>query len=130
LACSGHLGLLTGDGGQILDGAVDDLAIAGRFADTCVDHDLDQTGNLVDIAVGELLLQGREDLALVRQLQARLDFASHRSASFSHYRSLPDFFAYRTRTVFLTPLRTTSSSRKPTRVGFLVSGSTSATFEM
>ena len=37
--------------------------------------------------------------------------------------------ATRTRTVRCLPLRSTVSSRKPTRVGFSVSGSTIATFE-
>jgi len=43
--------------------------------------------------------------------------------------SLPERLATRTRTVRSLPSRSTVSRRKPTRVGFLVSGSTIATLE-
>src|SRR5665647_2311980 len=57
-----HLRLLTGDRGQILHRALDQLGVAGSLADAHVHHDLDQPRDLVDVAVGELLAQRRHDL--------------------------------------------------------------------
>ena len=56
LAGLGDLRLLAGDRGEVLDRAIDDLAVAGCLADTGVDDDLHETGHLVHVRVAELLL--------------------------------------------------------------------------
>src|SRR5690554_5592528 len=91
LACGGDLRLLAGDRGEVLDRAVDDLAIASCLADTRVHDDLHDAGHLVHVRELEVLLQLCRNLVTVLQLQARLDFASY--CCVSHYRSLPDFLA-------------------------------------
>ena len=48
-------------------------AVAGRFADAHVDHDLGQAGDLHDVGVAELLTQRRGDLAAVLVLETWLD---------------------------------------------------------
>ena len=90
LAGPGDGWLLTGDDGQITDGTVDDLGVTRSLSDAHVDHDLGQTGNLHDVGVLELLLQGRDDLLAVFLLQARdLNVAAHQI-------SFPVFWAMRT----------------------------------
>jgi len=90
---AGHrdLRLLTRDRGQVLDGPVHDLRVASCLADTGVDDDLDQAGDLVDVRVPELLGQRRLDLVLVLLLQARLDVVSRRGSRVSHQSFSPDF---------------------------------------
>src|SRR5690606_5850132 len=86
--------LLAGDEGEVVDRALDDLAVASRLADARVDDDLDDPGDLHDVRVAELLLQCLLDLGLVLLLQAGLDSASLRGSGGAHsQRSLPDFFA-------------------------------------
>ena len=85
--------LLAGDLGEVVDRAIDHLAVASCLADTGVHDDLDQTGDLHDVRVAELFLQRLLDLGLVLLLQARLDLASRRGSGGAHQRSLPDFFA-------------------------------------
>src|SRR6187397_1582231 len=46
LTSLGHDRLLAGDGGEVADGTLDELAVLGRVADTHVDDDLDDAGNL------------------------------------------------------------------------------------
>src|SRR5665648_1017489 len=104
-----HLRLLTGDRGQILH------------------RDLDQPRDLVDVAVGELLAERRHDLLGVAHLQAGRRGGRRR---LTHAMSLPERLATRTRTVRVRPSRSISSVRWPTRVPFLVSGSTSITLLM
>src|SRR5690606_14817992 len=48
LASLRHDRLLAGDLGEVVDRALDHLAVASRLADTGVDDNLDQTGDLVD----------------------------------------------------------------------------------
>ena len=55
LAGPGDLRLLAGDRGEVADGALDQLGVAGGLADTHVDHDLGQAGDLHDVGVAELL---------------------------------------------------------------------------
>ena len=93
LASLGDDGLLTGDPGEVVDRTIDHLAVASRLADTGVDDDLDQAGDLHDVGVAELLLQSLLDLGVVLGLQAGLHLDSLRSLSRCHQRSLPDFFA-------------------------------------
>src|SRR3954453_6832982 len=113
LARLGHDRLLARDGGEVTDGALDELAVLGRVADTHVDDDLDDAGNLHDVGVGELLEHRALDLVLVALLEARL------GAGVSHsQRSLSDLTATRTRDAFWRPLRSTVSTRVFTRVGF------------
>ena len=90
LAGPGDGGFLAGDHGQVADGTVDDLGVASGLADAHVDHDLGQTGDLHDVGVLELLLQGGDDLFAVLLLQARdLDVVAHQI-------SFPVFWAMRT----------------------------------
>jgi hypothetical protein len=64
------------------------------LADTGVHDDLDDPGDLHDVGVAELVLQGLLDLVLVLLLQAGLDLASRRGSGAAHVqRSLPLFFA-------------------------------------
>src|SRR3954471_13985278 len=86
LGRAAHLRLLAGDGGQVLDRAVDELGVAGGLADTHVDHDLDQTGDLHRVAVVELLAQLADDLVAVPLLEAERYFLGGRRR---HHRSLP-----------------------------------------
>src|SRR6476646_3466297 len=117
-----HDRLLAGDGGEVTDGTLDELAVLGRVADTHVDDDLDDARDLHDVGVAELLEHRALDLVLVALLKARL------GAGLSHsQRSLSDLTATRTRDAFWRPLRSTVSTRVFTRVGFFDSGSTIAT---
>jgi hypothetical protein len=94
LASGSDLRLLAGDRGEVLDGTIDDLAVAGSLADTGVHDDLHQSWDLVDVRESEVLLELRCNLGLVLLLQARLWSSSRRSSlGVSHYRSLPDFLA-------------------------------------
>src|SRR6195952_5541649 len=66
-------GLLAGDGGQIAHRAVHQLGIAGGLADAHVNDDLRHARDLHDVAVAELLLEGRHDrLAVVREQPGQL----------------------------------------------------------
>ncbi|MBG9885521.1 hypothetical protein ABE10_02735, partial [Bacillus toyonensis] len=93
LAGLGDDRLLAGDLGEVVDRAIDHLAVARRLTDTGVDDDLDQAGDLHDVLVAELVLQSLLDLAVVLRLQAGLHLDSARSVSSRHQRSLPLFFA-------------------------------------
>src|SRR3954468_7995751 len=132
LAGLGDLRLLAGDRGQVLDGPVDQLGVLGRVADAHVHHDLGEPGDLVDVLVAELLAQPRDDLLAVARLEARrgrrLDGGL--GGLGAHQMSLPERLATRTRTVLVRPSRSICSLRYPTRVPFLVSGSTSMTLLM
>src|SRR5205823_14170593 len=88
------LRLLAADRGQVADGAVDELGVAGSLADTHVHHDLDQTGYLHRVAVLELLAQLADDLVAVPLLEARhgLRFGG----GGRHHTSLPLLRATRT----------------------------------
>ncbi len=66
------LRLLTGDGCEVADGALDQLGVLRSVSDTHVDDDLRETGDLVDVLVRELLVERREDLRGVAGLEARL----------------------------------------------------------
>src|SRR5262245_17297685 len=55
LASPGHDRLLAGDRREVAHGALDELAVLGRVADTHVDDDLDDAGHLHDVVVAELL---------------------------------------------------------------------------
>src|SRR5699024_9894619 len=100
--------------------------VACGIAHTHVHHDLDQAGHLVDVLVVELLPQGGQDLLAVLALQPR-QLRGLFNCCAAHHTSLPERLATRTRTVLFRPSRSTSSVRYPTRVPFLVSGSTSIT---
>src|SRR5690554_3572533 len=91
LASGGDLRLLAGDRNEVLDRAVDNLAITSCLTDTGVHDDLHDAGHLVHVRELEVLLQLCRNLVAVLQLQTRLDFASY--CCVSHYRSLPDFLA-------------------------------------
>jgi hypothetical protein len=54
LAGLGDLRLLSGDRGQVADGALDQLGVPGCLADTHVDDDLGQAGDLHDVRDVEL----------------------------------------------------------------------------
>src|SRR5919107_1943312 len=99
--------LLAGDGGEVPDGAVHQLGVAGGLADPHVDHDLGQPRDLHDVGVAELLLQRRRDLLAVPG-----EHAGQLSGGCAHVcqRSLP----VRRETRMLRP---SSSLRVPTRVG-------------
>src|SRR5690606_25070840 len=134
LAGAGHGRLLTGDRGQVADRALDQLAVAGRLADTHVHDDLDDPGNLHGVGVAELLEQGRLDLVVVPLPQTGHD-ALRRSGGLGgglgrHHRSLPERTDTRVRCCLVRPSRSTLSTRVRMRVGFLVSGSTTATLLM
>ncbi len=89
-----HLGLLASDGREVLDGAVDDFAIAGSLTNTRVDDDLHESGHLVHVREAEVLLELLGNLRAVLLLEARLSFDSRRgSFGVRHYRSSPDFLA-------------------------------------
>src|SRR5665811_352791 len=122
LAGLGDLRLLTGDGGEVADRSVDELGVASRLTDTHVHHNLGQARDLVDVRVVELLAQRRDDLARVADLEPRPGWGLS-----THQTSLPERFATRTRVSRLRPSRSIVSMRKPTRVPFLDSGSTSIT---
>src|SRR5205823_1944386 len=99
-----YLRLLAGDRGQVADGAVDQLRVPGRLADTHVHHDLHQTGYLHRVGVTELLAQPGHYLVAVPLLEARQGL--RRSG---HHRSLPEPRSTR----IFWPL---SSMRQPIRV--------------
>src|SRR5690625_3093845 len=126
LAGAVHPGLLAGDQGQVADRALDHLGVPCGIAHAGVHHDLDQSGHLVDVAVAELGPQLREDLLAVLGLQPRHDARLGVGAG-AHEMSLPERLASRTRVVRVRPSRATSSVREPSRVPFLVYGSTSIT---
>src|SRR6185437_112142 len=63
--------LLTGDRGEVANGAVDQLGVAGGLADTHVHDDLHQARNLHGVAVLVLLLKRGNHLRAVLLLQAR-----------------------------------------------------------
>src|SRR6185312_15961628 len=65
------LGLLAGDQREVVDGAVDQLGVAGGVADAHVHHDLHHAGDLHDVAVAEFLLQPVTNLVAVALLQPR-----------------------------------------------------------
>src|SRR5690606_23834895 len=102
--------------------ALDELRVLGRVTDTHVHDDLGQTAGLVQVLVAELLDQRREDLLAVLLLEARLGRGL--DGGLGHQMSFPERFATRIRTVLVRPSRSTCSRRYPTRVPFLVSGST------
>src|SRR4029077_12831409 len=118
--------LLTGDGRQIADRALDQLRVPGRLADAHVDDNLDHARDLHDVAEAELLLERGANLVVVAGLQPRRDgrFLLCRmfNSRCAHYRSLPVRRATRT-------LRPCESTRLPPLVG-LLSPSTTCTFEM
>ncbi len=72
-------GLLAGDGRQILDRRLDLLGVRSGFADTHVDDDLVELGDLHFVGVAELFLQGGADRVHINRLEAR-----HVSFSISH----------------------------------------------
>jgi hypothetical protein len=76
----GDLRLLAGDAGEVGDGAVDDLAIAGGLAHTHVHDDLHEARDLVRVGVPVGLGERLRDLGLVLLLEARLDLASRRGS--------------------------------------------------
>ena len=123
----GDLRLLADDQGKILDGAFDELGVASRGTDAHGDDDLLDTSNLHRVGVLELLLELRNDLLVVLDLQAR--GGRRFDSSIGHASSFPDFLATRTRTVFTLPSRASSFTMTPTRVGCLVSGSMTITLE-
>ena len=57
LAGMGYDGLLTGDGAQVCNSAVDGLGVLCGLANAHVNDDLLELGNLVDVLVAKLLLQ-------------------------------------------------------------------------
>jgi hypothetical protein len=71
LASLRDLRLLAGDGREVADGSVHELGVLGSVADTHVDHDLGQTGDLHDVGEAEVLAQLRDDLAAIARLEAR-----------------------------------------------------------
>lgn len=81
LAGLGDGRLLAGDRGEVAHGAIDQLGVAGGVAHTHVDHDLDQTGNLHDVLVRELLTQLAGDFLAVARLQTRRSGGSHQMSS-------------------------------------------------
>src|SRR6476620_5920062 len=125
LAGLGDQRLLTGDGGQVADRALDELGVLGGVADTHVHDDLDDAGNLHDVGVAELLLQLALDLLGVPLLEA----GHLGGCGLGHvcHRSLPERTATRVRTALSRPLRSTCSTGVLTRAGFFSVGSTIAT---
>src|SRR5690606_2255836 len=119
--------LLPGDRREVLDGPVDQLRVARSLTDAHVHHDLGEPGDLVDVGVAELLAQPGEDLLGVAGLEPR---RRGDGGGLAHQMSLPERLATRTRAVRVRPSRSISSVRYPTRVPFLVSGSTSITLLM
>src|SRR3954447_8971031 len=81
LAGLGDGRLLTGDRGEVADGALDQLGVAGGVAHTHVDHDLDEAGDLHDVLVLELVTQLARDLLAVLLLQTRSGGGSHQMSS-------------------------------------------------
>ena len=77
-------GLLTRDGGEVTNRAVNHLRVASGLANTGVDNNLDQAWDLVGVGVRELLCQRTNDVGTVLSLQAGLDFASRGSCSIGH----------------------------------------------
>src|SRR3954469_23612244 len=73
--------LLTGDRGEVADGALDQLGVAGGVAHTHVDHDLDEAGDLHDVLVLELVTQLARDLLAVLRLETRSRGGSHQMSS-------------------------------------------------
>src|SRR5690606_5846915 len=71
LPCPGDRRLLAGDDLEVADGALDQLGVAGGVADTHVDHDLRDRGNLHDVGEAELLAQRGQDLLAVALLEPR-----------------------------------------------------------
>ncbi|CAB0588935.1 hypothetical protein CIP107542_00508 [Corynebacterium diphtheriae] len=63
------LWLLTGDQGEVLKCAVDQLGVTSSVADTHVDNNLDNTRDLHDVLVGELIVELGADLFAVAGLQ-------------------------------------------------------------
>src|SRR5699024_10134305 len=121
---------LTRDLGQVRNGAVNDFRVTCGFTNTHVDNDLHQNWNLHDVRVFEVFLQFGFNFVLVLGLQTRRDFWGCVFRYLGHYSSFPEALAKRTFTVLVSPSSSTSSKREPTRVGFSVSGSTTATLEM
>ena len=81
LAGLGDGRLLAGDRGEVADGALDQLGVAGGVAHTHVDHDLDEAGDLHDVLVRELLTQLARDLLAVARLETRSGGGSHQMSS-------------------------------------------------
>ena len=100
LAGLGDDGLLAGDDGEFLGGFLDDLLVLGGVADTLVDRDLEQAGNLHRGSIGELLGQLLHDFLFVDLLQGR-DIACRQFLSLygciflshNYLISSPDFLA-------------------------------------
>src|SRR5690349_20556861 len=120
LAGPGDLRLLAGDRGQVADGALDQLRVAGRLADAHVHDDLGQAGDLHHVGVAELLLQRGGDLLAVAGLQARTLRGPLRGGG-GHQISSPDLRATRVLrcAVYVEPSErrlVTSARLKPTRV--------------
>jgi hypothetical protein len=65
----GHDGLLSGDQGEVFDGAFDRFALFGGLANTRVHHDLHQTRHLVRVGVAELFGQRGDNFLAVLFLQ-------------------------------------------------------------
>src|SRR5690349_20204448 len=81
LAGLGDRRLLAGDRGEVADGALDQLGVAGGVAHTHVDHDLDEARGLHDVLVRELFLQLARDLLAVLRLETRSGGGSHQMSS-------------------------------------------------
>ncbi|CAB0926765.1 hypothetical protein FRC0435_00594 [Corynebacterium diphtheriae] len=69
LLCTAKLWLLTGDQGEVLKCAVDQLGVTSSVTDTHVDNNLDNTRDLHDVLVGELIVELGADLFTVAGLQ-------------------------------------------------------------
>ncbi|CAB1030704.1 hypothetical protein FRC0154_00419 [Corynebacterium diphtheriae] len=63
------LWLLTGDQGEVLECAVDQLGVTSSLANTHVDDDLGDTWDLHDVLVGKLIVELSADLFTVAGLQ-------------------------------------------------------------
>src|SRR5699024_401266 len=87
-------------------------------------------GHLHNIRVFECVLELGFNFVAVFCLKTRGDLWGCVFRYLGHYSSFPAALAKRTLTVLVTPSSSTSSKRSPTRVGFSVSGSTTATLEM
>src|SRR5699024_1147229 len=116
------LRFLTGDRREVADRPVDQLAVTCSVAEAHVQHDLGQAGNLMRIAVAELLTQLAGDLLPVPGSQPRRGPCLVLFCTWcGHQISFPLLREIRT---FLP----SSSNRYPTRVA-LPSESTTWTFE-
>ena len=71
LLCTSDHRLLTGDDTQVRDSTIEQLGIASRAADTHVDDDLLETGNLIDVSELELFVELVAHFVVVLFLQTR-----------------------------------------------------------